>query len=154
MKSISYRNSTVDIAEDIYTGYASTSASKFQTANKLRSFSEIDYQSVASIMAMEGYALPSSMRMLEAHGNAKNGRYLYSDVLAGERIWNPVDEWIKQHEAHFDVLYICVCNKGRITLPPAKSFLIYPNREIQGKEVYLQSLGIHEKVFQIVPPLV
>ena len=141
----------VDISSEIFEEYIKKSPDEQSLISKLRSFAIIDFQSVQRVVEQKGLVIPQSMRMLEAHGGSDKTRYLFTEIINGDRKWTPVQEWITKHEGNYDALYLAVCNPAGYKLNSGKSIIVYPSSEVIGKEVFLQAEGNGNSLLKVLP---
>lgn len=149
MHSIQMDRFDVDLSSERFEDYKKTSRDLLDLENKLRSFALIDFQLVQQFSDMHGFGIPQSMRMLEAHGGSDNNRYLYTDVIDNNRVWNSVIDWIDRHNGKYDALYICVCNPGGYIITPKDSTLIYPSTKIVGAHLFTEITGNGKQLLNI-----
>jgi hypothetical protein len=128
---------TVDISEELVKKYGEEIHPFPSLSRKLEEFAKLDSIYLRAFLNDKGYnANLLTIRMLEAHGysDQENG-FQFADLENDKLIWQPVDEWIDEHEGDYDALYISCCNEGEIELSPRKSMLIYPLSKHSGSNL-------------------
>ena len=87
---------------------------------------EIELMFASEHLRQKGYALSSNIRLLDAHGNVRDGEYYFVECLQGKRYEHKVERWIDTHHTNYDALFIMPCNPPSVHLKQRKSFLVYP----------------------------
>lgn len=129
----------VDVSHDVYQQYLDEGKSKEINGDiAAREIVNRTVLGVINYMERIGYERPSNVRCLDAHGtsslgfntNSGEAYYDYFDIKADSHLsgrnYNPINEWIREHDGKYDVLIIFPCNDGHVFIEPRKSFLIYP----------------------------
>lgn len=133
---------TEDLSEERVRDYAKDISGYSSLARKLEEFAQLDATYVRTFLSGRGYGENLfTIRMIEAHGRSdKEKRLQYADLRDEKLVWNPVDDWLDEHEDRYDVLYVSCCNEGKVVLRPRKSILIYPLGEYKGSNLIKEAL--------------
>lgn len=113
-------------------------------------------EAIALCIRRKEYSSPRNIRILNAHGNVRNGVHHYYETQNGTRTAYSVEDWIAKHEGDYDALYLHTCNDPKKPQPitPKRCFIVYSNGLHHGNDIFLRA--IHrpsEAELQIVPPV-
>ncbi len=127
----------VDIAEDLRREYTRNIAGFRSFEDKMTQCTLAEFNLIRCYLLEQGYDPRFSIRVLEAHGDSKNGQYRYGDLVDEKIVGFSVEEWMKRFDGRADTLFVNCCNPGNVELAqPRESLLMYPTRNIPGNEVF------------------
>ncbi len=143
---------TVDISEELIKDYQQDLHGFHSLAHKLDIFAELDATYLRNFLIYRNYQnIYGSIRMLEAHANSKTKHgFMYADLEHEQLIWNPLTDWLNQHDGKYDILYIACYNEGKIELPKRTSTLIYPIGIYNGEALIREAAGKYRSNLIIV----
>ena len=131
--SIRWGSAVADVSYDMWQDIRDTAKDRFgfDSDEYIESGAKIclglSLNHVIDHLRMEGLSINNSIRMLNAHGAVHpEAGWVYCDMQPGNEQSYLVNDWIKQHEGNYDVLFVHSCNPGKFSLPRAKSTIVYP----------------------------
>ena len=132
---------TVDISDLRVKEYQRNLQGYLSLGQMLEKFAYLDSAYLRNFLQRRGHNNAVSIRMLEAHGDSKEGiGYFYADLVDGEVLPHNINYWLDEHDSKYDVLYVSCCNPGEIILDPRKSTIVYPIGNPKGDELAREEL--------------
>lgn len=124
---------------------------------RVNSILELNLQNAGEYLSRCGIKKPKSVRMLMAHGDSwidKDGsKFVYVDINQDNyKEIKEVQKWVNEHDGRYGALFVTSCNPKGVEINSQRSFLIYPTKINNSKEIMWASLGINNDILTIKPP--
>jgi hypothetical protein len=155
MRTVRFNFGKVDISDEVVQEYEKTlGLQPSEMGRKLLDFAMLDRRYIQAYLQNNGYPVSylMTMGMLESHGFSDGDQFLYSDLVDGKLEWYPVEDWIREHDGRYPVLYISVCNRGESVLEPCKSTLVYYMGSNSGNDIALENMGKGSGKIRVILP--
>jgi len=115
---------------------------------------ELQMEALAYCIQARGYPAPERIRMLNAHGGVRDGKYAYGEMTDGRWYFHHVDDWIDLHERENNALFIHTCNddENAVSIYPRENcFVAYARHYIYEGDIIMLALELLDKI-EVVPP--